>query len=90
MSALSSASRGAQGRALTRAGLFYILSLLYSIQNLNATINSSVGQPVIQIFIDVFGETGGLAAFSIILVVRPSSWIALMSRSVSGTAAYSL
>ena len=55
-------------------------------QNLNATINSAIGQPVVAIFVDVFGETGGLAAFSIILVVRSSFCIALMSRSASGIA----
>ena len=46
-------------------GFFLLLGLLFSIQNLDATINSPTGQPVAQIFLDAVGEKG-----AIVLVVR--------------------
>ena len=46
-------------------GFFLLLGLLFSIQNLDATINSPTGQPVAQIFPDAVGEKG-----AIVLVVR--------------------
>lgn len=45
----------------------YILSLLFSIQNFEDTLASPTGQPVLQIFVDVFGREGGTAAMSIII-----------------------
>jgi hypothetical protein len=49
-------------------GFFYLAALLFSIQDFDATLNSEVGQPVLQIFVDVFGKTGASAAFGVIIV----------------------
>ena len=46
-------------------GFFLLLGLLFSIQDLDATINSATGQPVAQIFLDTVGEKG-----AIVLMVR--------------------
>lgn len=39
-------------------GWYLILGLLFSIQNLDNTINSPTGEPVAQIFLDTVGEKG--------------------------------
>lgn len=49
-------------------GFFYLLSLLFSIQDFDNTVNSSVGQPVLQIFIDVFGEDGAIVLMTLIIL----------------------
>jgi amino acid transporter len=51
-------------------GFFVLLSLLFSIQSFDDTINSDInyGQPVLKIFVDVFGEDGALALFTLIMV----------------------
>ncbi|GAA5962463.1 hypothetical protein JCM3765_004305 [Sporobolomyces pararoseus] len=49
-------------------GFFVLVSFLFSIQDFDTTVDSPVGQPVLQIFLDVFGEKGAMAAFSIIIV----------------------
>lgn len=49
-------------------GFFVLVGFLFSIQDFDATIDSSVGQPVLQIFIDVFGKSGATAAFSIVIL----------------------
>lgn len=41
-------------------GFFLLLGLLFSIQDLDGTINSSTGQPVAQIFLDTVGEKGAI------------------------------
>ena len=46
-------------------GWFLILGLLFSLQDLDATVSSSTGQPVAQIFLDTVGEKG-----AIVLMVR--------------------
>lgn len=46
-------------------GWFLILGLLFSIQDLNATVSTSTGEPVAQIFLDTVGEKG-----AIVLMVR--------------------
>lgn len=46
-------------------GWFLLLGLLFSIQDLDATLNSKTGQPVTQIFLDTVGEKG-----AIVLMVR--------------------
>lgn len=48
-------------------GFFVLVSFLFSIQDFETTLDSPVGQPVLQIFLDVFGETGATAAFSILI-----------------------
>ena len=47
-------------------GLFLLLGLLFSIQDLDRTVGSPTGQPVAQIFLDTVGEKG-----AIVLMVRP-------------------
>ena len=47
-------------------GWFVILGFLFSIQDLDRTVNTSTGQPVAQIFLDTVGEKG-----AIVLMVRP-------------------
>lgn len=46
-------------------GMFLLLGLLFSIQNLETTVASPTGQPVAQIFLDCVGEDG-----AIVLMVR--------------------
>jgi amino acid transporter len=49
-------------------GWFYMLCLLFSIQDFDRTIGSEYAQPVLQIFVDVFGKTGAVVAASLVLV----------------------
>jgi amino acid transporter len=49
-------------------GWFYMLCLLFSIQDFDRTVSSSYGQPVLQIFVDVFGETGAVVAMSLVMI----------------------
>lgn len=48
-------------------GWFLILGLLFSIQDLDATINSATGQPVTQIFLDTVGEKGAIVLMTIVI-----------------------
>ncbi|KIW08086.1 uncharacterized protein PV09_01026 [Verruconis gallopava] len=47
-------------------GLFLLLCLLFSIQDFMVTVTSD--QPVIQIFVDVFGAKGTMAGMSLIII----------------------
>ncbi|KAI1081537.1 amino acid/polyamine transporter I [Whalleya microplaca] len=49
-------------------GFLVLMSLLFSIQDFDRTVNSDYGQPVLQIFVDIFGESGALVLFSLIMV----------------------
>lgn len=49
-------------------GFFVLMAMLFSIQDLDRTINTVYEQPVLQILVDVFGEDGALAIFSVIIV----------------------
>jgi amino acid transporter len=49
-------------------GWLLILGLLFSIQNLDTTLNSTTGQPVTQIFLDSVGEKGALVLMVIVIV----------------------
>jgi len=49
-------------------GWFLILCLLFSIQDFQATINSNVGQPVLQILIDIFGDDGAIVLFTLVII----------------------
>jgi hypothetical protein len=49
-------------------GFFVILSFLFSIQDFDRTISSNYGNPVLQIFVDVFGEDGAIVLFSLIII----------------------
>lgn len=48
-------------------GWFLILGLLFSIQDLETTINSPTGQPVAQIFLDTVGEKGAIVLMVIVI-----------------------
>ena len=49
-------------------GFFVILSFLFSIQDFENTIGSSYGQPVLQIFVDIFGDDGAVALMCLIMI----------------------
>ena len=49
-------------------GFFLILSLLFSIQDFPNTVDSEVGQPVIQILVDIFGPKGAIALTTLIIL----------------------
>jgi hypothetical protein len=49
-------------------GWFLILGLLFSIQDLSATVNTQTGEPVPQIFLDTVGEKS-----AIVLMVRSNT-----------------
>jgi amino acid transporter len=49
-------------------GFFVILSFLFSIQDFDGTVTSTVGQPVLQIFIDVFGDDGAVVLMCLIMI----------------------
>jgi len=49
-------------------GLFVLLSFLFSIQDFDSTVTSSVGQPVLQIFIDVFGDDGAVVLMCLVMI----------------------
>ncbi|KAJ7050965.1 APC amino acid permease [Mycena amicta] len=48
-------------------GWFLILGLLFSIQDLDGTLNSGTGQPVTQIFLDTVGENGAIVLMVIVI-----------------------
>nr|OQO24140.1 hypothetical protein B0A51_08983 [Rachicladosporium sp. CCFEE 5018] len=49
-------------------GFFLILCLLFSIHDFDATVGSEYLQPVLQILLDIFGENGAIALFTLIIV----------------------
>ncbi|KAK0629458.1 amino acid/polyamine transporter I [Bombardia bombarda] len=49
-------------------GFFVLMAFLFSIQDLEATLNSAYKQPVLQIFVDIAGEDGALVMFSLIMI----------------------
>lgn len=49
-------------------GFFLIISLLFSIQNFDATVKSEVGQPVVQILIDIFGDSGAIVLMVLVMI----------------------
>ncbi|KAH9208777.1 amino acid/polyamine transporter I [Leptodontidium sp. 2 PMI_412] len=49
-------------------GFFVILSFLFSIQDFDATLGSDYGQPVLQIFVDVFGTDGAVVVMSLVMI----------------------
>jgi amino acid transporter len=49
-------------------GFFLIVSLLFSIQDFDTTVASKYGQPVLQILLDIFGETGATVLFVLIIL----------------------
>jgi amino acid transporter len=49
-------------------GWFLILCLLFSIQDFDTTVTSHVGQPVLQILVDVYGENSAIALMTLVIV----------------------
>ena len=49
-------------------GWFLILCLLFSIQDLDNTINSPLAQPVLQILVDIFGPDGAIVLFTLLII----------------------
>jgi amino acid transporter len=49
-------------------GFFVLLSFLFSIQDFANTVGSAYGQPVLQIFVDCFGEDGAIVLFTLIII----------------------
>lgn len=49
-------------------GFFYLLCLLFSIQNFDDTVNSAFEQPVLQILVDIFGDDGAVVLMTLIIV----------------------
>ena len=49
-------------------GFFLLISLLFSIQDFDKTVDSDVGQPVLQILADIFGNKGAIALMTLIIV----------------------
>jgi len=50
-------------------GFFVILSFLFSIQNFDNTVNSvAYQQPVLQIFVDVFGDDGAVVLMCLVMI----------------------
>jgi len=48
-------------------GFFLILALLFSIQDFDTTVASTYSQPVLQILLDIFGETGATVLFVLVI-----------------------
>ena len=48
-------------------GFFVLMAFLFSIQDFDRTVSSDYGQPVLQIFVDVFGEDGALGLFTLVM-----------------------
>jgi amino acid transporter len=49
-------------------GFFVLMAFLFSVQDFDRTVSSEYGQPVLQIFVDVAGENGAIAMFTLIMV----------------------
>ncbi|RDL38936.1 Uncharacterized protein BP5553_03276 [Venustampulla echinocandica] len=49
-------------------GFFVLMSFLFSIQDLKNTVESSFGQPVLQIFVDICGDDGAVVLMCVIMV----------------------
>ncbi|OAA65838.1 Amino acid/polyamine transporter I [Niveomyces insectorum RCEF 264] len=49
-------------------GFFVLMAFLFSVQDFQGTLSSQYDQPVLQIFVDVFGENGALGVFSVIMI----------------------
>lgn len=49
-------------------GFFLLISLLFSIQDFTRTAGGDLGQPVAQILIDIFGNSGAIALMTLVLV----------------------
>lgn len=48
-------------------GFFLMISLLFSIQDFDRTLENEVDQPVVQILIDIFGNKGAIALMTLVI-----------------------
>ncbi|KAL9589088.1 MAG: hypothetical protein Q9203_002117 [Teloschistes exilis] len=53
---------------LAKAPTHQSAKLLFSIQDFDRTVTSDIGQPVIQILVDIFGNAGAIALMTLVLV----------------------
>ncbi|TLD39354.1 hypothetical protein E2P81_ATG00341 [Venturia nashicola] len=49
-------------------GFFLMLCVLFSIQDFQATVKTDYGYPIVQIFVDVFGKKGAMAAMTLVIM----------------------
>ena len=49
-------------------GFFLLLALLFSIQDFDNTVGTTIGQPVTQILVDVFGINGAIVLMTLIMI----------------------
>lgn len=49
-------------------GFFYLLCLLFSIQDFDRTVGSDFEQPVLQILVDIFGDNGAIVLMTLIII----------------------
>ena len=49
-------------------GFFVLVSFLFSIQDFDKTVASDIGQPIIQILLDIFGDSGAIVLMTLICV----------------------
>lgn len=49
-------------------GMFVLLSFLFGIQDYERTVASPYGQPVLQIFVDIFGDDGAVVLMCLVMV----------------------
>lgn len=49
-------------------GFFLLVSLLFSIQDFERTVNTDYGTPILQILVDIFGENGAIVLMTLILI----------------------
>lgn len=49
-------------------GWFLILAYLFSIQDFERTVGSAYGQPILQILVDIFGETGATVMMTLVII----------------------
>jgi amino acid transporter len=49
-------------------GFFVLISYLFCIQDFDRTVNSTYGQPVVQILVDVFGDDGAVVLMCLIMI----------------------
>ena len=62
------------GSYVDAAALTTRVALLFSIQDFDTTVDSEFGQPVLSIFVDVFGRNGAVGAMSFVCVRINDVW----------------
>lgn len=65
------------------------MAFLFSIQDFEGTVSSTYDQPVLQILVDIFGESGALVLFSLIMS-KLATWHSVIHVSGLSREAYIL